>query len=613
MPDAESSANGPSGWAALFRYVPALGSLRDYSWHAFGADVLAGLTVAAVAVPQAMAYAQVAGMPPQVGLYSAIVLTLVAALFCPSRQLVDGPTNAISIALLSSLAFLHQNEDKVQAAVLLALLVGLMQLGLRLLRLGDLTRFISHGVIVGFTVGAGLLLVMDQLKNLLGLQAQGAPHNHFVTRFWMTLWHGRIHGETAAIGLGTIVLIVALGRLKTWLGPRLRVPLPEFLVAVVLMSVVVWAGGLTREEGNPDGVAVVGGLPRALPGFQPPTAGWAQAQQLVMSALAISVLGLLEAVAMARNLSAAAGQPLDVNQLCLSEGLANVAGSFFGCMPGSGSLTRSAINRQAGAVSQWAAVFSAVAVAVTLLLFAPLAYYIPRAALAGLLLVTAWRMVDRRQLVYYLRTTRYDAGIVLATAIAAVAVSVEFCILIGVFLSFVLYVPRAARVDFTELTVTPERVIRERIHTDPVCDRILIYNLEGEMLFATAPELERNLDAIAQRARQGARVVVLRVKRVRNPDAVCLALLETFLKRVQAHQTVVLLCGVRPDLARVLRSSGLQAVLGPEQIFYEGPVLISSTLEAVRRAYELLGKDYCSSCPRRQEPPAGAEPWYYMI
>jgi SulP family sulfate permease len=607
MPDAEP------GWARLFRYVPALEVLRGYGWRALGTDALAGLTVAAVAVPQAMAYAQVAGMPPQVGLYTAIVLTAVAALFCPSRRLIDGPTNAIAIALLSSLAFLHQDVDKVQAAVLLALLVGLMQISLRLLRLGDLTRFISHGVIVGFTVGAGLLLVMDQLKNLLGLEGRGEPHNHFFTRFWMTLWHGRIHGETALIGLGTIVLIVFLGRLKTWFGPRLRLPVPDFLLAVLFMSLVVWAGGLARDEGNPDGVAVVGSVPPALPSFHVPTANWTRAQQLAMSALAIAVLGLLEAVAVARNQSAISGRPLDVNQLCLSEGLGNVAGSFFGCMPGSGSLTRTAINQQAGAGSQWAAIFSAIILAVTVLLFAPLAYYIPRAALAGLLLVTAWRMIDRRQLLYYLRTTRYDAGIVLATAIAAVAISVEFCILVGVFLSFVLYVPRAARVDFTELTVTPERVIRERVRTDPVCDRILIYNLEGEMLFATAPELERNLDMVAERARQGARVIVLRVKRVRNPDAVCLALLETFIKRVQAHRTVVLLCGVRPDLARVLRSSGLQAVLGPEQIFYEGPVLISSTLEAVRRAYELLGDDYCAICPRRHEPPASTEPWYYMI
>jgi SulP family sulfate permease len=600
-------------WEFARRNIPALAALRGYSHRALAVDAVAGLTVAAVAIPQAMAYAQVAGIPPQHGLYTAIVLGLVGALFTSSRQLIDGPTNAISIAVLSALAFLP-GPDKLPAVILLALLVGLLQVGIRLLRLGDLTRFISHGVIVGFTLGAGCLLVMDQFKNLLGLKPEGEEQNHFVTRFYMTVWYGNIHWPTAALSLGTIGLLVGLGWVKRRLGARRRIPLPEFLLAMVVTSAVVWAGGLAETAENDDGVRVVGPIPRAeaLPTFQVPTADWVRVQQLAGSALAIAVLGLLEAIAMAKSIAARSGHRLDINQLCLGEGLANVAGGFFQCMPGSGSLTRSAINAHAGAVSQWAGVIAAVAVATLVLLFAPLAFYIPRATLAAIIVVTAWRMVDRHQLLYHLRATRYDAGIVLATAVAAVAVNIQFCVLIGVFLSFVLYVPRAARVDFTELTVTPERIIRERAKTDPVCSRILLYNLEGELLFATAPEMEKNLAVIADRARHGVRAIVLRVKRTRNPDAVCLSLLEQFVKRMQACQTVVILCGVRPDLGRALRATGLEALLGREQIFHEGPVLISSTLEAVRRAYELLGTNYCEVCPRRRTA-EGAEPWYFMI
>jgi SulP family sulfate permease len=595
----------PRLWKEITRYVPAVAVLRNYTWPALGADAAAGLTVAAVAVPQAMAYAQTAGIPPQYGLYTAIVMTTVAALLASSRQLINGPTNAISIAVLSALAFLPA-EDKVSAAMVLALLMGLTQISITLLRLGDLTRFISHGVIVGFTTGASLLLVLDQLKNLLGLAPGGGGEAHFIERFARTLWQGNIHGPTAAIGLGTIALVLGLRWLKRGLGERL--PVPEFLVAVIAMSVIVWACGLDQ-----DGVAVVGAIPRALPGPLLPEADWGLVRQLSGSALAIALLGLLEAVAMAKVIAAQTGQRLDINQLCLSEGVANFTGSFFQCMPGSGSLTRSAINQHAGAVSQWAGVISAAAVAVTVLAFAPLAYYIPRAALAGILMLTAWQMVDRHQLLYHLRTTRFDAGIVVATALSALLISVEFCILIGVFLSFILYVPRAARVDFTELTMTAEHVIRERVPGDPVCSRILIYNLEGELLFPAAPEVEKSFTAIAERARrEESRVIVLRVKRARNPDAVCLALMERFVKQMQAGKAVVLLCGVRPDLAKALRSSGLTAVLGPAQIFHEGPVLISSTLEAVRRAYELLGEDYCAICPRRGRP-ADADPGYYMI
>ena len=175
--------------AALFSLVPALDALRDYRWADLRADLIAGLTVATVAVPQAMAYAIVAGLPAQYGLYTAIVMTAAGALLDSSRQLINGPTNAISIAVLSALAIVPA-EQRLQAAVLLSLLVGSIQVGITLLRMGDLTRYISHSVIVGFTLGAGTLLVLDQMKNLLGFKAMGDPHAPFLSRFWETMTAG---------------------------------------------------------------------------------------------------------------------------------------------------------------------------------------------------------------------------------------------------------------------------------------------------------------------------------------------------------------------------------------------------------------------------------------
>jgi SulP family sulfate permease len=247
-----------------------------------------------------------------------------------------------------------------------------------------------------------------------------------------------------------------------------------------------------------------------------------------------------------------------------------------------------------------------------MLLFAPLARYIPRSALAGILMVTAWRMVDKQQLHYYMGATRFDARIVIITAVSAVAVSVEFCILIGTVLSFVLYVPRAARLHLAELTLTPERVIRERVPADPSCNRILIFDLEGEMFFGSAPDLERHLTEIEDRSKSGARVVVLRVKRARNPDAVCLAAIGAFLASMAEWKVQVLLCGVRDDLAAVLHSSGLEGMLGRRHIFREEESIGSSTLNAVRYAYDLLAGDLCQTCPRRDEG-NGKEPLYYMI
>src|SRR3989440_3364541 len=194
----------------LFRLIPALDALRTYSWTALRADLLAGLTVAAVALPQAMAYATIAGLPPQYGLYTAIVMTTVGALFDSSRQLINGPTNAISIAVLSALA-LVPGEQKIPAAILLAFLVGAVQTGITLFRLGDLTRYISQAVIVGFTAGAAVLLVLDQMKNLLGLPAGGQPGDHFLVRFGLTMAHiTELKPWTLGIGLGPVALGIVL-------------------------------------------------------------------------------------------------------------------------------------------------------------------------------------------------------------------------------------------------------------------------------------------------------------------------------------------------------------------------------------------------------------------
>ena len=573
------------------RLVPALESLRRYGWESARADFVAGVTVAAVAVPQAMAYALVAGLPPVYGLYTAIVMTAVGALFNASRQLVNGPTNAISIAVLSVLANLTEPEARVQAAILLALMVGAIQLGITLFRLGDLERYISHSVIVGFTAGASALLALDQLKNLIGLRAVGDAHAHFLVRVFRSLTEGGgVQPETAAVGLGTIASVLALRALKRRLGLRLA---PELLAVVIAMGALTAWLGLDKR-----GVAVIGEIPGHLPSFGVPSLEPGQLREFATGALAIAVLGLLEAISMSKALAATTRQKLDMNQQCLSEGLANVVGSFFQCMPGSGSLTRSAINQQAGAVTQWSGVISAVGVAVTMVVFAPFARFIPRAALAGILMLTAWNMVDWRALFYHLRTTRFDAAIVSATALAAVGISIEFCVLIGVFMSFMLTVPRAGQMLLSEFTLTGGESLHERLPEDVPCSRILVFGLEGEMFFGATAALEAHFAAIEERIGRDTRVLVLRLKRARNPDAVGLTLLEEFMNRVRARGVEVLLCGVRAEFADKLERTGMSARLG-DRLFLEQPVRLTSTMLAIRHAYERIGDDVCRVCPRR--------------
>lgn len=588
----------------IYRWVPALGSLRGYSVGLFRRDLLAGVTVAAVAVPQAIAYAKIFGMPAEMGLYTAIVMTTVGALLDSSRQLINGPTNAISIAMLSALAIVPE-ESRVAAAIMMALLVGLIQTTISLCRFGDLSRYISHAVIVGFTLGASVLLLMDQCKNVFGLNAAVDPHDHFLVRFWTSITKSDgIHFPTMLVAFGTIaisLIVRMVNRRNGWW-------LPEFLIALVVVSLSVAAFDPERASG----LRLTEPVPQALPRFGAPEWNWNIVRDLSGSAVAIAFLGLLEAMAMAKSIAAKTGDKLDMNQQCLSEGLANTVGSFFHCFPGSGSLTRTYINHSSGAATQWSGVISAVGVAATILIFAPFAAYIPRAALAGILVLTALRMTEVATLAYIVKATRFDAWILAITALSAVIISVEFCILIGVMLSFALYIPKASRISVSELAVTGNRVIRELQPSDVRCQFIRLYNLEGELFFGSAPEFERILESIETSSNPELRIVILRLKRARNPDSVCMKLLQRFIERMHRNGRTVMLTGVSRDVLQVFANVGILELVGGRNVFREESEIWKSTIEALQRAYELLGNQRCVHC-QRQFKNTTAEDWTYMI
>jgi len=591
--------------SAIYRYVPAIDSLRTYSLGYFKRDMFAGLTVAAVAVPQAMAYAGIFGMPVEMGLYTAIIMTAVGALLDSSKQLINGPTNAISIAMLSALSIIPEYQ-RVSAAIMMAFFIGLIQTTIALLRFGDLSRFVSHSVIVGFTFGASVLLFLDQLKNVFGLKGNGQAHDHFLVRFWSDMTEGgAIHWATVGVAILTIVAAIGF----RFLNNRFRLGLPELLLAIAVSSAVLFA--LDPMKGS--GVKLQLAIPRSLPTFALPEIDWGLARNLSSSAAAIAFLGLLEAVSMAKSIASKTGQKLDMNQQCLSEGLANMAGSFFRCFPGSGSLTRSYINHTSGAATQWSGVISALGVAATILVLAPFAQYIPKAALAGVLILTAARMNDIKTLGYYLRATKFDRWILIATALSSILISVEFCILIGVFLSFAFYVPRAAQIKMNELTVTSDRVIREVVSSDIRCSYIRVFNLEGEMFFGCAPELERQLDSILEEAPESLKVVILRLKRVNNPDAVCMDVLQRFVEKMHARSVVIMLSGIRESMAQTLKNVGITQLVGQENIFREESEIWASTVTSMKKGYSLLGNNHCQHCPNRAIAREQRTDWSYMI
>jgi SulP family sulfate permease len=569
----------------------------NYSWEKARLDLLAGVTVAAISLPQAMAYALIAGVDPRFGLYSAIVVTFVAAIFGSSSHLINGPTNAISLVVFSSIAFIDPDArfDAYQATFLLGIMVGCIQILISVFKLGDLTRYISESVVVGFITGAGFLIVLSQVANFFGIKDRGTGHQHVLLRFWLTVTQGGpVNGRALGIGIGTVIAVVLL----RYLSKRYKLPQLDMLVALIIATVIAFVFGWSEPLKNGKTIlSVVGNVPATLPMPHIPEIKFWWIKEMSGSAVAVACLGLLEALAISKAIANTTRQALDFNRQCMAEGLANLTGGFFQCLPGSGSLTRSAINFQAGAVSRLSGVFAAATVALVLLAFAPLMRFIPKAALAGLLLVTAARLIDWKRLNRTLRSSRYDTLLVLLTAFVAVFVSVEYSILIGVAVSILLFVPRVARLRGHELTITPECAVRDRIPSDPHCTGMIMFDLEGELFFGAAPDLDKCFAELRRRVlADSIKSVILRVKRSRNPDMVCLELFQHFMQDMLREGVVVLICGVRPEFARAIKSMGFYDWLPEDRVFFQGAEAHSSTIRAVRHAYQLSDEHVCPHC-----------------
>ncbi len=558
----------------------------SYTWVKGRSDLIAGLTVAAISFPQAIAYALIAGVDPKFGVYSAIVVTTVAAIFGSSSHLINGPTSAISLLVFTALAFIDsENTTQLyEALFLLGVLVGAFQIVIAVFKLGNLTRYISESVIIGFMAAAAFLLAVGQLGNALGLKDKGNGHMHVLRRVWLTVFHGdAINYRALTLSVAAVVLAVVLRKLVQ----RFGWPQIDMLAVLIITALIAYlAGWSIPGAGGRTAVSLAGKVPRSLPTPHIPEVHVGWLPELSTSALAIAFVGIIEALSIAKAIAHQTQQKIDYNRQIMAEGLANLAGGFFQSLPGSGSLSRSAINYQSGAATRFSGIVSAATVAVALLLFAPLLRYVPQPALAGLLLVTAARLVDLKRLVYTLKASRYDAGLVIVTAFTGVAIDLDKAVLLGVILSILLFVPRAARLKAKELVVAPERVVRERVPGDPVDPSIVIYDLEGELFFGAAPELDRHLTELAQRIdADDSKFVVLRLKRVRHPDVVCIERIDHFLRELTERGVTVLLAGVRPDTLRVLENVGLQSWFPEDHIFPEEDKEYSATLKAVRYAH----------------------------
>jgi SulP family sulfate permease len=568
-------------------------------------DLIAGVTVAAISLPQSMAYALVAGVDPRFGLYTAMVFTAVAGIFGSSRHLVNGPTGAVSLVTFSALAFIDPDAklDAYEAMFLLTVMIGLVQIFVGVTRLGDVTRYISESVVTGFIAGAGFLTVLGQIASALGIKSQGTGHQSVLTRLYLTLVQpGGYNYKALAIAVAAIAIAI-FGRrlLRAW-----RLPQVEMLVAVIGLSGVAYALGWSLSApGVRPLIPLIEVVPSALPGFHIPQVNPDWLAPLSSSAASIGILGLLEALAIAKAVAHSSRQQLDYNRQCMAEGIGNLVGGFFRCMPGAGSLSRTAINYQVGAVSRLSSIITALVVTVIVLLFGPLAAFIPKAVLAGLLIVASGRLIDIKRIRYTATASIADCVLLVGTAFTAIFIGVEYAILVGSTASIIWYLLHASRLTIQELVIAPERVVRARIPADPAIRDVAIYDLEGDLFFGSAPELQAFFERVKDdAARNGAKALVLRVRRVRNPDAVALEVLDRFLQETHGAGFKVFLAGVRPELLAALQRMGVSTQIGDDSIFPQEERDYSATLSAIRAAYAHIEE----SRPLKDQAPA-----YYLV
>ena len=428
-------------WA---RILPFLTWWRMVNKDTLKADLMAGLTGAVIVLPQGVAFAMIAGLPPEYGLYTAIVTPIVAALFGSSHHLISGPTTAISIVVFSTVANYAEpgSPEFIRLALTLTLLAGAYQLGFGLARLGALVNFVSHSVVVGFTAGAAILIATSQLKHVFGVTV---PQGESFFNTWIDILSelGDANGFVFSVAASTLLSAVVMKNLF----PRL----PYMLFAMIIGSVVS-----VLLKGADHGVILVGRLPTHLPPPSLPDLSLATLRQLGPDALAVALLGLIEAVSIARSVATRSHQRINGSQEFVGQGLSNVVGSFFSSYAGSGSFTRSGINYQSGAKTPLSAIFAALFLAMILLLIAPLTAYLPIAAMGGIILLVAYNLIDMHHIKTIFTASKSETIVLVTTFLAALFLELEFSIYAGVLLSLVFYLNRTAKPSIFSLAPDPE-------------------------------------------------------------------------------------------------------------------------------------------------------------
>lgn len=534
------------------KFIPAIKWMKHYRSIDFKQDALAGLIVAILLVPQAMAYAMLAGLPPVVGLYASTIPILIYALFGSSRHLAVGPVAIISLLVFTGVSQIAQpgTSEYLSIVLLLTFMVGVMQFALGIFRLGFMINFISHAVISGFISAAAIVIGLSQLKHILGINL-AAHHSSLSAFFDIVSRIGETDLMTLAIGVGSII---TLGLFRRWF-PKF----PASLLIVIIGISLVYFLQLHLK-----GVSIVGNVPKGFPNISVPVFSLNHMVNLFPVTLTILFIGYMESIAMANLIAAKEKYKIDANQEFKALGLANIASSLFSGYPVTGGFSRTAVNYQAGARTGVASIITASLIILTLLFFTPLFYYLPKAVLAAIIIVAVVGLINVKEAKKLFKIKKVDGWTLILTFIITLTFGVEKGIISGIVLSLLLFIWRSAHPRTVELGfVKAENRFRDikRFPDAKIFDNTIIMRVDAALYFANMKFVEDKLKMFISNKPETKRVII-DFSSVNDIDGVAIHILEEIVERYGYNGVEFLFAGLKGQIQDIVERAGWKSKYG---------------------------------------------------
>jgi SulP family sulfate permease len=541
-------------------------------------DIIAGITNAFIVLPQGIAFAMIAGLPPVYGLYTAIVPAIIAAVFGSSRHLISGPTTAISIVVFSTISpYAEAGSAEFLALVfLLTFLAGLAQFILGIARMGVIINYISHTVVIGFTAGAAILIATSQIKNCLDLAIpQGTS---FLNTYISAL---KLIGETNLYALFiSVFTLTTIIMLKHW-----KPNWPGLLFAMVAGSFIAGMVGVAQHE-----IKLVAPVNFTLPPLSVPDFSMSAIKTLSSGAIAVAMLGLIEAVSIARSIAIKSKQQLDGNREFIGQGLSNIVGSFFSCYASSGSFTRSGINYASGAKTPMAAIFAAISLTLIMLLIAPVTSNLPIPVIGGIVLYVAYNLIDFHSIRTVLKTNKSESAVLITTFLSTLFIELEFAIYIGIILSLVFYLMQTSNPRIVSRVPNPSSSRRAFTTSEGAtkCPQLEIIRIDGSIYFGSVDSIRRGINLIENEYPDKLFILIV-CNGINFIDFAGAEMLAHEAKRFSGKGGGLHLCKVKPRVAETLRKGGHWEEIGAENIH-------DSKEDAISAIAEKLSADRCMEC-----------------